>query len=120
MEKSKARDQLLEEQRRLVRLRDQARADLQDDRQTGGSELSSLDQHTADAATDLHDREVGESVLEGLEAELAEVGHALGRIDAGTYGRCEECGEQIPDERLVTVPAARFCTRHQARQEAPR
>lgn len=118
MEATEARQRLHEERDRLSALRDGADQALRDDRQTGGSELSTLDQHSADLATELHDREVGESVLEGLEAELEQVERALQRVDAGTYGHCEECGEPIPDERLEAVPAARFCTRHQELQEA--
>jgi RNA polymerase-binding transcription factor DksA len=113
-----ARRRLTEERDRLLGLRDEARSALQDERQTGSSELSTLDQHGADVATELHDREVGESILEGLQAELGEVEQAFGRLEAGTYGRCEADVEPIPDERLEAVPATRFCARHQARQEA--
>jgi len=53
------------------------------------------------------------------EAELAtatlqDVRDALQRIEAGTYGQCEEDGEPIPQARLDAVPWARFCVRHQA------
>ena len=41
-------------------------------------------------------------------------GRVLQRIDAGTYGRCEACGEPIPQERLEAVPTARFCIRDQS------
>ena len=34
---------------------------------------------------------------------------ALGRIDAGTYGRCEECGEMIAKPRLQALPYTRHC-----------
>ena len=44
----------------------------------------------------------------------AVVNAALARLDDGTYGLCEVCGEPIADERLATVPAARFCVDHQA------
>jgi RNA polymerase-binding transcription factor DksA len=44
--------------------------------------------------------------------QLDEVDAALERIDAGTYGRCERCGEPIGDARLEAIPAARFCIDH--------
>ena len=49
-----------------------------------------------------------------VEAELADVDRALERLDQGTYGRCDACGEAIAEERLEVVPAARFCVQHQA------
>ena len=42
---------------------------------------------------------------------------AFVRLDRGTYGRCEACGAEIPDDRLLAVPAARFCLEHQAEAE---
>lgn len=55
----------------------------------------------------------GDEVLETLgQAELAEVRRidaALDRIDAGTYGVCRSCGEQISDARLDLLPATPFC-----------
>jgi RNA polymerase-binding transcription factor DksA len=57
------------------------------------------------------------ALLEDVEAEIADVRRALVRLDRGSYGRCEACGRQIPDERLSAVPAARFCFEHQAAAE---
>jgi RNA polymerase-binding transcription factor DksA len=52
--------------------------------------------------------------LEQVEAELADVDRALRRLDDGTYGQCEVCGDDIGDDRLAAMPAARFCTLHHA------
>jgi len=41
--------------------------------------------------------------------EAAEVTAALGRIDAGSFGQCEECGKRITKARLTAVPYARRC-----------
>jgi RNA polymerase-binding transcription factor DksA len=80
-------------------------------------ELSSYDQHQADVGTETFEREKDLSILEQVEAELADVEHALRRLDDGTYGTCEVCGKVIPDERLEAVPAARLCLEHQAEAE---
>ena len=80
-------------------------------------ELSSYDQHQADMGTETFEREKDLSILEQVEAELADVEHALRRLDDGTYGTCEVCGKAIPDERLEAMPAARFCLQHQAEAE---
>jgi DnaK suppressor protein len=45
------------------------------------------------------------SLLEGLR----EVDDALAKFDAGTYGTCESCGEQIGEARLEAMPSARLC-----------
>ena len=63
-------------------------------------ELSHLDQHDADVASDTFEREKDFSILEQVEAELADVERALQRLDDGTYGTCEACGQPIGDERL--------------------
>lgn len=40
---------------------------------------------------------------------LAAVDAALAKIDAGTYGFCEDCGERIPVARLEAIPATPVC-----------
>ncbi len=45
----------------------------------------------------------------GLEAELETVDAALAKIEAGTYGNCEECGKPIGAERLDALPWAITC-----------
>jgi len=81
------------------------------------SEVLSYDQHPADAAQETIDREVALSLIESAEAELAEVAHAMTKLDNGTYGVCEECGRPIPDERLEARPATRFDLEHQTLDE---
>ncbi|MGH8984436.1 MAG: hypothetical protein ACRDY6_11255 [Acidimicrobiia bacterium] len=81
------------------------------------SELSNYDQHPADAGSDTFEREKDLSILEQLEAELAEIQAALRRIDEGTYGLDEVTGEPIPPERLEAVPTARTNVNHDERKE---
>jgi RNA polymerase-binding transcription factor len=75
------------------------------------SELSTAggDQHIADHAGDLLDREVDESLVENADEIVREIDQALGRIDEGTYGTCARCGREIPEERLEAVPYATLC-----------
>jgi RNA polymerase-binding transcription factor DksA len=51
-------------------------------------------------------------LLDELATGLAEVQSALERIDAGTYGRCEQCGQQIDDATLESNPTTRYCAAH--------
>jgi len=80
-------------------------------------ELSAIDQHQADVGTETFEREKDLSILEQIEAELADVEHALKRLDDGTYGTCEVDGKPIPEERLEAMPATRFCLEHQVQAE---
>jgi DnaK suppressor protein len=114
-----ARQRLVDEKERLRGLRVALENEhLHDEPEVDSSaELSHADQHPADAASDAFEREKEFSILEQVEAELIEVDRALARLDEGTYGRCDACGGEIPDERLESVPAARFCVRHQGDAE---
>lgn len=42
-------------------------------------------------------------------AELREVDLALERLKLGTWGRCERCGDVIPENRMTALPTARRC-----------
>jgi len=42
---------------------------------------------------------------------LREIDYALEKIKNGTYGICEGCGIDIPEERLCAIPWTRFCAK---------
>jgi len=44
-----------------------------------------------------------------LRQELARVEHALEKIEKGTYGLCDNCGQPIDPERLEALPQASLC-----------
>ena len=119
MDRDQARARLSEERARLQGLHDDfVESGLTSDSEEDSlAELSSLDQHQADVGTETFDRERDLSILERVEAELADVEHALRRLDEGTYGTCEACGKPIDDDRLEAMPAARFCLDDQATAE---
>ena len=74
-------------------------------------ELSSYDNHSADGASELYEREKDFGVMEGLRAQLRRVEDAQRRLRAGSYGRCVRCGGQIGPERLAALPWAETCAR---------
>jgi RNA polymerase-binding transcription factor DksA len=76
------------------------------------SELSSLDQHQGDIASETFEREKDFSLLEQLEAELGDLDAALRKVEEGTYGTCEVCGIEISPERLEARPGSRTCIDH--------
>lgn len=44
-----------------------------------------------------------------LESKLKDVNAALEKIKNGGYGKCEKCGGEIEEERLMACPEARLC-----------
>jgi RNA polymerase-binding transcription factor DksA len=63
----------------------------------------------ADLGTDNFEQEFTLSLLQNQEQALDEIREALGRIDRGTFGECEECHQPIPKPRLQALPYARHC-----------
>jgi DnaK suppressor protein len=49
------------------------------------------------------------SVVRALRSNLFDVQRALAKMDAGTYGVCERCGNGISPERLEALPWAVLC-----------
>ena len=103
----RARQRVEAERERVEGLARQLRDELDDETDGEQSELADYDQHPADSGSETFEREKDLSILEQLEAELAELQAALERIDAGTYGIDEVTGEPIVPERLEAMPAAR-------------
>jgi DnaK suppressor protein len=73
------------------------------------------------AAADLYDRELRLTDISRFKRELYEIEAALGRMGAGVYGFCVDCGRPIPLDRLVARPQAPRdldCARHTEREVA--
>ena len=117
MEADDTRARLDEERQRLEGIRQELEGVRGEDQSESTQELSSYDQHQADVATETFDREKDLSILDNIEGELADIEHALQRLDEGTYGTCEACGKPIGDERLEAMPATRYCLDDQALAE---
>ena len=62
-----------------------------------------------DQANTAYTREFFFELGNGDRRLLRDVVSALRRIDDGSYGTCERCGEAIPEKRLEAVPFARHC-----------
>ncbi len=80
--------------------------------QTGGEPPRPGDEPTGAAVALAYDRAVDLGVLDRVEAELAGLEAALERLDAGTYGTCEVCGDPMGDDRLTAFPLTRWCSAH--------
>ncbi|HHW36565.1 MAG TPA: yteA family sporulation protein [Bacillales bacterium] len=75
-------------------------------------ELSNYDNHPGDHGTELFERGKDIALVEHAEKELKDINHALANIEEGMYGKCEECGKDIPVDRLKALPAATHCIEH--------
>ena len=119
MDNDDARNRLTDERARLEGVRETfAEENLTEEtEQESVSELAGYDQHQADMGTETFEREKDISILEQVEAELADVEYALRRLDEGTYGTCEACGKRIDADRLEAIPAARLCREDQETAE---
>lgn len=49
------------------------------------------------------------SLEHSLELKLRDVALALEKIERGNYGKCEKCGKEIEEERLLAYPEAKLC-----------
>ena len=70
---------------------------------------SADENETADVMESLDENK---SILDQLEIQLIQVESALGKIEGGTYGKCNVCGKEIPEARLEANPAALTCMEH--------
>ncbi|RHW37699.1 molecular chaperone DnaK [Lysinibacillus yapensis] len=83
-------------------------------------ELSTIDNHPADLATELYEREKDMALKVHDNDELTKINAALDKIKNGTYGVCEVCQKDIPYERLEALPYTAFCIEHTDAQSIPK
>ncbi len=113
------REQFNQFRDRLLKLTDRAGRDAETVREQalgpGGSQatggLSDVPTHLGDLGTEAYLQELNSTLLENEEYLLGEAIAALRRIDEGTYGTCENCGQPVPEERLKAIPWTRYCTK---------
>jgi DnaK suppressor protein len=70
-----------------------------------------LPRDSGDAAIVVENDEVLQALEEGAQLEITRIERALARLDSGAFAICEECGEQIEEERLNVIPFASHCRR---------
>jgi DnaK suppressor protein len=73
-----------------------------------------------DIARSLADVETHASLIDRAEERLKDIEAAMARLEAGTYGICEECGEDIPLERIKALPFTLFCVDCQSKRNRGR
>lgn len=85
------------------------------------AELERLTEPPAEGASVSFGKRVGDGTSEAVErlattatarslaASITDIDHALEKIDEGSYGQCDRCGEAIPEARLEILPASALC-----------
>jgi RNA polymerase-binding transcription factor DksA len=100
---------------------DALRAQLEDERASlqrqlgdlgAGEQGLSFDENFADSGQVAAEQGETRLIAASLEDQLSDVDHALAKVDAGTYGQCEVCGQEIAEPRLEAMPATRYCINH--------
>lgn len=78
-------------------------------------------QHSEDSTAQVaSERDLEFAIGEHETAELQALDAALGRLDAGRYGLCTDCGVAIPKARLDATPEAARCLSCQSQAERSR
>lgn len=95
-------------------------AEIQADRIKSGIAPDTISRNaheTGDRLSGLQVEGIADAELERDWHELEQVQQAIGRLDAGSYGTCADCGLSIPLKRLLTAPASIRCLECQEIQE---
>lgn len=77
---------------------------------TSGSQGEKPDPN--DSADNIEELSTNIPLVEELEKRHKEIGKAIEKMDAGSYGICEVCKKLIPFDRLEANPAASTCVEH--------
>lgn len=78
---------------------------------------SEVDDDVEEGDPNMYEREKILALLQNLERKLESVDQALRKVEKGTYGVCENCGNPIDPARLKAIPHAVLCIDCKAREE---
>jgi DnaK suppressor protein len=108
------RDQLQAEAEALHAEIDRAESDIAS---RLGDAVGDAGDDQADVGAKAFEREHELALTHNARELLAQTERAIGRIEAGTYGTCESCGEAIGKARLQAFPRATLCVKCKQREE---
>jgi len=75
-------------------------------------DASKFDDNFADSGQVAAEQGEAKTLAANLQEQFDAVEAALRKLDDGTYGQCETCGETIGEARLEAMPETRFCINH--------
>jgi RNA polymerase-binding transcription factor DksA len=79
---------------------------------SGEGDEPAFDEGFADSSQVAAEQGEVRALAANLQSLLGDVERALGKLDDGTYGNCEVCGQAIAPARLEAMPATRYCVQH--------
>jgi DnaK suppressor protein len=82
-----------------------------------GDAVGDAGEDQADVGAKTFEREHELALTHNARELLAQTEKALARIETGTYGSCESCGEPIGKARLQAFPRATLCVTCKQREE---
>ncbi len=74
--------------------------------------------HPADDGSEMFEREKNLTVLNTLQISMRDLDAAFAKLDAGTYGTCDNCGKPIGEKRIEAMPSAIYCIECQSALES--
>jgi RNA polymerase-binding transcription factor DksA len=93
----------------LIAERDHLVTQLQQLGRAPGTRELDFDEGFADSGQVTAERGEVDALAGSLNDNLDEIEAALAKLEAGTYGICEDCGQEIAAARLEAMPSARLC-----------
>ncbi len=72
-------------------------------------ELSAYDNHPADLGSEMYIASMQANLENHERYRITEIDKAIESIESGTYGECQLCGSNIPEERLEIMPESNIC-----------
>jgi RNA polymerase-binding transcription factor DksA len=93
------------------RIRDDGNAVADQALDSVNGELSHVPFHLGDLGSEEFSRDMSAVLAENEGYLASEVRDAIGRIDTGTFGTCEQCQKPIAMERLKAIPFVRYCVK---------
>ncbi len=117
VDRNAMRERLVRERADLQATVDRIRERLAVPQRESSGDLSVVDQHPADAASETEARELDLARQTMFEGKIALIDEALARLERGEYGRCVVCGRPIPEERLELVPETPYCVEDAEREQ---
>ena len=80
-------------------------------------EVAAYDNHPADLGSETFERSKDFALRENARIIRSNIDKAYKKIDDGVYGICENCGKDIPLERLEAIPYAVLCIKCKEQEE---
>jgi YteA family regulatory protein len=112
------KNRLMEERARLEdELSNTGKFNLENSLSGSVQELSAYDNHPGDLGSETFERQKDLALWNNTREIRQRVDEALDHLDKGLYGICEDCGREIPEERLEAIPYTTLCVACQFNEE---